>query len=62
MNKEQKEKATEWFRAHESHVMKLILSDDADRMSYPPTKEDISQPAVWKPAHWNWFLTNYLYN
>lgn len=61
MKKEHKEIAVKWFREHETHVMKMVILEDPNIM-YAPSEEDISQPSLWKPAHWKWFFTNVLYN
>ena len=48
------ERARIWYRAHREHVDLLVAISDAG--GYPPSGSDISQPELWKPAHWRWFL------
>ena len=53
----QLESADMWYCLHKNHVNKLYYLADK---SFPPTlTEDKNNPALWKAAHWKWYLDNY---
>jgi len=56
LTQEQEKRALEWYGSHDFHV-NHITKDTLD--NFPPSDEDINDPALWKPEHWLWFRTNY---
>lgn len=48
-------RALKWFSEHRVHVAAITFISDPSK-SYPPSGSDCSQPELWKPDHWNWFL------
>jgi len=57
LTNEQIKNAKNWIAKHKEHVSKLI---EQDTQEYAPSIEDASQPELWKPAHWRWFIVNNL--
>jgi len=49
------EAAKAWAAEHYPHVQSLAQS--ADHAYAPTLPEDRRNPALWKAAHWRWFLT-----
>lgn len=47
----------EVYFKHKQHVDGLVKNEIS---SYPCALEDRSQPLLWKPQHWNWFLKKYI--
>jgi hypothetical protein len=43
--------AIEWRSRHEKHVESLIKES---QLSFPPCKEDINHPELWKGSSWKW--------
>lgn len=57
LTKLQIDKAKIWLSDHRVHVLELIKHDGS--FSYPPDDiEDMNNPALWKGAHWRWFIEN----
>lgn len=56
MTDKEEKNACIWHNLHLEHVKKLIKSI-GDKKGYPPPKEDMGNPAVWKPEYWKWFKT-----
>lgn len=50
------DRATEWYLTHQKHVNTIR---EETWNCYPPSQEDMNDPALWKPAHWNWFIDVY---
>jgi len=48
------ERAKQWRNAHCNHVAMMI--GDGDDNVFPPSGADRANPALWKPAHWRWFV------
>lgn len=49
-------RAAQWYQDHKTHVDELVKTVS---IAYPPTdNEDKANPALWKAAHWKWFLEN----
>lgn len=46
-------KAGLWYKDHKAYVDRLLKST---HNLYPPTGSDLYEPALWKAAHWAWFL------
>lgn len=55
---EQVKAASAWYKSHSNHV-RNIISDEVILHAYPPSEEDITNPSLWKPFHWIWFLQNH---
>lgn len=53
MTKEQIEFAQDFLDDHKKHV--LSITKDVNLATDVPT-EDMSNPILWKPTHWNWFI------
>jgi esterase/lipase len=56
LNKIQKEPlfmALTWYHKHRGHVIALVK--DCKHVT-EPTGQDLYDPALWRDAHWNWFL------
>lgn len=48
--------AFSWYDKHRNHVNELVNGVS----KYPPKlNEDKRDCRLWKPEHWNWFLTYY---
>jgi len=45
--------ACAWYDAHREHIDKLLVGAGSP---YPPGREDVGRPELWKPEHWAWFL------
>lgn len=52
---DQYDMAFDWCGMHLMHIGRAI---DNLTSGYPPSVEDKSNPRVWKPEHWFWFLKN----
>jgi len=57
LTEQQIKNAKNWIALHKEHVTKLI---EQENIEYAPSKEDASQPALWKPAYWRWFINKHL--
>ena len=55
LNRTQYVRAFDWAGEHLIHIDLLISDLDS---GYPPSEEDLGNPALWKPEHWFWFLKN----
>jgi len=51
---EELERARAWRAEHEAHVARIVATSEVD--AYPPSREDLGNPQVWKPSHWHWFV------
>jgi hypothetical protein len=55
LTEEQDEKAFEWLKKHNIHVMNLIKNSVGN--PFPPTlSEDKREPRIWKAGHWMWYV------
>ena len=59
MTKQQIEKATGWYYEHKKHVDGIFFEGSG---YYEPSKEDVDNPNLWKPASWRWFFTSRIIN
>lgn len=55
MTQEQMNQAWRWFQKHQNHVYKLVKGAQG---CYPPTGVDCAHPELWKPEHWQWFISD----
>jgi hypothetical protein len=59
MKTEDSDRAARWYLDHKKHVDRLIA---AETNAYEPSDAtyhmggDAHDPALWKPAHWRWFI------
>lgn len=50
------EHAYQWYEEHKEHV-EFLIKDEMFKVE--PSKEDATNPALWKSIHWVWFFDNY---
>jgi len=56
LTSEQIDNALKWYDIHRNHVNRIVNGVS----KFPPRlNEDKRDCRIWKPEHWNWFLSNY---
>ena len=51
----QEAKGLDWLKEHKDHVYRIVKETNA---CFPPCREDINQPNLWKPGSWRWFVNS----
>lgn len=49
------ERAYDWYRDHMDHIENMTKNV---KKKVKPSTEDMVNPALWKPIHWNWFFNH----
>lgn len=54
LSDEQLKNGSDYYKRHKIFIERCVK---VEVHTYPPTdNEDKSNPRLWKPAHWKWFL------
>lgn len=60
LTEKQLARAIEWYDKHTEFVDRIVEAETD--IAFPPSKEDASNPALWKAGSWKWFLEKEQFN